>query len=431
MTTYPDGSLVVFSDLRDTVQGDAVVLSGTSGTTLASLSTLPYSALGDRVSTGRFAVTVEKNDGTAQKTDIIGVNLYDSTLTLLASVRSITAPTGRWSPLSPVTASDRFYIAARPVTGSENAVIYVIDASGTVSGTTYTLSSPAASTSLVCMAVSPDNTILYWGAALGIANLGVIHRWDLVNNTALSDLVSMGSSVAFCHQMFVMSEGDVVVIVTPDGTNYEVRRYTAGGTLVRTINVGAAGAYDTPELFRDIDPSLAWVRLFTDPTDVHSTFSLLDLNTGAAQRTFTVNDMDGGGTVPTTCPVIALGADVPTITPLDPVLYPIRRLRRSPHLSLEQFRIFYHRFQLDLMPGVGTLTGQGVTPTVMLRWSDDGGYTWSSEIELSAGAQGDYTKRVYALMLGSGRDRVFEVSTSDPVQWTLLAAYIDTTTGTN
>jgi hypothetical protein len=65
------------------------------------------------------------------------------------------------------------------------------------------------------------------------------------------------------------------------------------------------------------------------------------------------------------------------------------------------------------------------TPQVMLRWSDDGGHTWSREHWASLGAQGQYGKRVFWRRLGMTqklRDRVYEVSGTDPTKIIILGA---------
>jgi len=110
---------------------------------------------------------------------------------------------------------------------------------------------------------------------------------------------------------------------------------------------------------------------------------------------------------------------------------PQRRLRRAPHLTDEARWLFYRSLQIDMDTGVGLVTGQGSDPQVMLRWSDDGGVTWSNEHWASAGRMGTYTTRVTWHRLGRARDRVFEVVVSDPVAWQLAAAYLDVEPGTN
>lgn len=102
----------------------------------------------------------------------------------------------------------------------------------------------------------------------------------------------------------------------------------------------------------------------------------------------------------------------------------IRRLRRAPHIANENRRIYYGCFEPHFEAGVGLPTGQGSDPQVMLRWSDDGGHTWSNERQVSAGLVGQYKRRAQFWRLGSGQDRVFELSVTDPIRWTLLDAYL-------
>jgi len=69
--------------------------------------------------------------------------------------------------------------------------------------------------------------------------------------------------------------------------------------------------------------------------------------------------------------------------------------------------------QLSLSP-IG-FVGRG--PQLMLRWSNDGGKTWSNIYFLDAGKQGEYEKRVIKRMLGRARKRVWEASWTDPIPW--------------
>jgi hypothetical protein len=72
-----------------------------------------------------------------------------------------------------------------------------------------------------------------------------------------------------------------------------------------------------------------------------------------------------------------------------------------------------------------TVAIQGADPQVMLRWSDDGGHTWSSEHWASMGKIGQYYKRVIWRRLGMTvklRDRVYEVSGTDPVKIAIMGA---------
>ena len=97
-----------------------------------------------------------------------------------------------------------------------------------------------------------------------------------------------------------------------------------------------------------------------------------------------------------------------------------RWLRSWRHANSEMSRVIYHRLTLDAR--TGEAGGQ-----VMLRWSDDGGNTWSNEQWASLGAIGEYATRVDWRRLGAGRDRVFEVSGADAVAVELIGAYVEAT----
>lgn len=145
----------------------------------------------------------------------------------------------------------------------------------------------------------------------------------------------------------------------------------------------------------------------------------------------------------------------------------IRRLRRAPHLVTEFQRQYFDELQIQFQPGVGTsgLSGptqllntnivylgetytidadatlivkntdvvvigaQNVTPSLitenpqaMLRWSNDGGSTWSNEHWTGVGQLGKYKNRAIWRRLGQARDRIFEVSVSDPVNFVIISA---------
>ncbi len=85
--------------------------------------------------------------------------------------------------------------------------------------------------------------------------------------------------------------------------------------------------------------------------------------------------------------------------------------------------------QLDMEVGLGLATGQGSDPQVMMRWSDDGGKTWSNEYMRSAGKQGEYKKRIIWRRLGRGRDRIFEFVVSDPIAFSIIDGWITTRLG--
>jgi hypothetical protein len=88
-------------------------------------------------------------------------------------------------------------------------------------------------------------------------------------------------------------------------------------------------------------------------------------------------------------------------------------------------RTAQHSLQLDCESGVGLENGQGSNPQVMLRWSDDGGHTWSNEHWTPMGVIGNYSQRVFWRRMGMTlklRDRVYEISGTDPVKVAIMGA---------
>ena len=102
-------------------------------------------------------------------------------------------------------------------------------------------------------------------------------------------------------------------------------------------------------------------------------------------------------------------------------------LRRATHLSREDRLESHHAFELDVEVGVGNVDAPD--PTVTLRWSDDGGHTWSHHHTRTLGTSSQTAKRVRWQRLGRPRDRVYEVSGSDPVKIALIDAYLSTSPG--
>ena len=78
---------------------------------------------------------------------------------------------------------------------------------------------------------------------------------------------------------------------------------------------------------------------------------------------------------------------------------------------------------------MGLVTGQGSDPQAMMRFSDDGGETWSNQQTRSFGKIGERSKRVKWNRLGVSRGRVYEVAISDPVKVSMVDAYLEVSQG--
>lgn len=100
--------------------------------------------------------------------------------------------------------------------------------------------------------------------------------------------------------------------------------------------------------------------------------------------------------------------------------------RIPPRLNSQGTQMFVPRIQLDMEVGVG-LDGsqQGSDPKVMMQISRDGGMTWGTERQATAGALGAYRHRADFRQCGMGRDLAFRFHGSDPVRTVILGANIE------
>lgn len=106
----------------------------------------------------------------------------------------------------------------------------------------------------------------------------------------------------------------------------------------------------------------------------------------------------------------------------------VRSWRALPTGSNNLKRTTQHSLQLDIESGVGIDgVGQGSDPQISLRWSDDGGHTWSNYHTKPLGKIGEHGKRVIWRRLGMTmklRDRVYEISGTDPVKIAIMGAQL-------
>ena len=150
----------------------------------------------------------------------------------------------------------------------------------------------------------------------------------------------------------------------------------------------------------------------------------------------------------------------------------IRRVRRAPHLVSDLQRQYFDELQIQFQPGVGTtglsqpnsdvyigtnyiiypmatfvigpnqsfvlgtkanvsINSTTTLTQAMLRWSNDGGSTWSREYWVSIGQLGKYRNRAIWRRLGTARDRIFEVAITDPVNAVIISANLKASEGEN
>lgn len=109
---------------------------------------------------------------------------------------------------------------------------------------------------------------------------------------------------------------------------------------------------------------------------------------------------------------------------------PIVRKRISQAVKQENKNIFFSMLDVYFDMGNGLVTGQGSDPKAMLRYSNDSGNTWSNEVWRSVGKIGEYDHVSRWHRLGHGRQRNFEITVSDPIEWVITGANLEANIGT-
>lgn len=104
-----------------------------------------------------------------------------------------------------------------------------------------------------------------------------------------------------------------------------------------------------------------------------------------------------------------------------------KAIRTSQPIHSERQRLRHHAVDLDIQSGVGDTTTED--PQIMLKWSDNGGRTWSNEHWRSMGKVGEYGQRAVWRRLGQSRNRVYQVEITDPVPRVILGAYAEISGG--
>ena len=108
----------------------------------------------------------------------------------------------------------------------------------------------------------------------------------------------------------------------------------------------------------------------------------------------------------------------------------IRGLAYSIPYNQDRKRLFVSRFELDIQAGVGTASGAGSNPQIMLSWSVDGANTFKPlQFWRSMGEIGQFLMRLRWLRMGSGRQFVFCISITDPVPRVIIGASADISIG--
>ena len=87
--------------------------------------------------------------------------------------------------------------------------------------------------------------------------------------------------------------------------------------------------------------------------------------------------------------------------------------------------MWFNKVEFDVQVGEGIATGQGSDPQLMIRYSDDGGLTYSAEEMYPLGKGGDYLRKVELFQQGNAFQRVYELIYSEPTKFALFSAHAD------
>jgi hypothetical protein len=105
----------------------------------------------------------------------------------------------------------------------------------------------------------------------------------------------------------------------------------------------------------------------------------------------------------------------------------IERVRTTQVTHKNRQRLRIDCLDLDIQTGVGTATGQGSDPQIVLHYSKDGGHSWSKGTWRSMGKLGEHGRRVRWFGLGIAYQWVFRFTVTDPVDVTMVALFADVT----
>jgi len=104
----------------------------------------------------------------------------------------------------------------------------------------------------------------------------------------------------------------------------------------------------------------------------------------------------------------------------------ITRIRRTQIINKNRVNVIHNRVEIEFEPGVGLDVASdvdGYDPQATLKWSDDGGFNWSSGRSVSIGTYQQYGTRAIWRGLGKSRNRIYELTIESPVKIILIGTY--------
>jgi hypothetical protein len=105
--------------------------------------------------------------------------------------------------------------------------------------------------------------------------------------------------------------------------------------------------------------------------------------------------------------------------------------RICPHYADKDQYNFCYSLVVEFQPGVGTATGQGKDPLAAIQCSTDYGNTWDAKRIVPMGKMGEYRHRAKWNRFGRGRDFIYWLTISDPVNVAIIKAIAEIEQGDN
>jgi hypothetical protein len=157
-------------------------------------------------------------------------------------------------------------------TGTTPSVVKIVLGDGTVEST-HALTGEE--DDLACVSINNEGTILYWSRRTsGIEDTGIVYRWDLVNDVALSDLYEHSDEPALVWEILTLADDTLLVLFVaasgPTPLLVEVLHLEPDGTLLDTYDFTSEPdqwfpADAPPRIARGLDdPDSFWIRLHYD-----------------------------------------------------------------------------------------------------------------------------------------------------------------------
>lgn len=251
------------------------------------------------------------------------VYFYDKDTVLLDTDTTTLSSTGQENP--PVSESDNFFYAAQYVSGDGTIRIRRWEFDGTLDATNWDIPIPVGWSRVSAIAVSRDDTILYYSNFSGVQN--TVKKWDLVNDLTLPDFYDFPGTEA-PQDLLISTDGYIYIgstDLTPNPDESRIRKFDTDANILFTIDLDVTnfGGLDHFALGVDDTESLKvwqqkqigvtdWVTnaltdfSVVDGAQIAQLTNVLDFNRGIGPEIAFGEEPTAMAGIPNSCPLIIL-----------------------------------------------------------------------------------------------------------------------------